>query len=292
MVRKHLGKGLKALIPDEPSLETETGEKKFIEVDITDIRPGSYQTREEFLPERMENLKNSIREKGIIQPVTVRNTGDGYELIAGERRFRAAQEIGIKKIPAYILSVHDKEDLLELSIIENIQRENLNPIELAKGYNRLIEECGLTQEEVAAKVSIDRTTVTNLIRLLGLPREIQESLKNGDITGGHARALLSVKGQKRQVHLLEKTKRMQLSVRELESIIYKGKSSKEKTQPKASSKKVWVQEFENKLRQALGTKVSITEKGKKGYIKIEFYSETELERILELIESIEKNIDF
>ena len=194
MARKHLGKGLKALIPDELVLNSvAVDEGKFIEVDINKVKPSAYQAREEFIPERMEELKSSIKEKGIIQPITVRPIDNGYEIIAGERRFRAAKEIGIKKIPAYILSINDKEDLLELSIIENIQRENLNPIELAKGYKCLIDECSLTQEEVAAKVSVDRTTVANLIRLLGLPKEVKESLKNGEISMGHARALLSVK---------------------------------------------------------------------------------------------------
>ena len=293
MARKHLGKGLKALIPDELVLDSAAvDESKFIEVDISKVKPSEYQAREEFIPERMEELKSSIKEKGIIQPITVRPVDNGYELIAGERRLRAAKEVGIKKIPAYILSIHDKEDLLELSIIENIQRENLNPIELAKGYKRLINECSLTQEEVAVKVSVDRTTVTNLIRLLALPKEVKESLKNGEISMGHARALLSVKRPGKQIQYLEKIRTKQISVRELEALIYKTKQKREKKESRVTAQKLWVKEFENKIREILGTKVSIVEKGNKGYVKIEFYSETELERITELIDLTEKNIDF
>ncbi len=293
MARKHLGKGLKALIPDELVLDSAAvDEGKFIEVDINKVKPSIYQAREEFIPERMEELKSSIKEKGIIQPITVRPVDNGYELIAGERRLRAAKEVGIKKIPAYILSIHDKEDLLELSIIENIQRENLNPIELAKGYKRLINECSLTQEEVAVKVSVDRTTVTNLIRLLALPKEVKESLKNGEISMGHARALLSVKRPGKQIQYLEKIRTKQISVRELEALIYKTKQKREKKESRVTAQKLWVKEYENKIREILGTKVSIVEKGNKGYVKIEFYSETELERITELIDLTEKNIDF
>ena len=289
MVRKHLGKGLKALIPDEPALDSAAADgEKFIEVDIDKVKPSAYQAREEYIPERMEELKNSIREKGIIQPITVRPVDNGYELIAGERRFRAAREIGIKKIPAYILFIDDKEDLLELSIIENVQRENLNPVELAKGYKRLIDECSLTQEEVAAKVSVDRTTVTNLIRLLALPKEVKESLKKGEISMGHARALLSVKGSGKQIQYLEKIRSKQMSVRELEALIYKTRQKREKKESRIPAQKLWVKEYENKIRGILGTKVAIVEKGNKGYVKIEFYSETDLERIIEFIDSTEK----
>ncbi len=290
MARKHLGKGLKALFPGELKVDDEEQrEKVFAEIDVNEVKSNPYQPREDFSEERLEELKNSIKEKGIIQPVTVRKVGSGYELITGERRLRAAKEIGIRKIPAYILSVIDKEELLELSIIENIQRADLNPIELAKSYKKLIEECNLTQQDVAKKVSIDRTTVTNLLRLLNLPEEIKESLKKGEITIGHARALLSLEKPSKQVNLLKKIIKDQLSVRELESIIYKkSKPTKKKEETKPQSRKIWVSEFENRIRNILGTKVTINEKKEKGYIKIDFYSVEDLERIIELFEASEK----
>ena len=203
-----LGRGLDALLPDIEPMEDMS--REYFACDIELIQPNRYQPRLRFSDNELEDMARSIHQQGIIQPLLVRKDNNGYELIAGERRFRAAREIGIKKIPAYILSIHDKEDLLELSIIENVQRENLNPIELAKGYKRLIDECSLTQEEVAAKVSVDRTTVTNLIRLLALPKEVKESLKKGEISMGHARALLSVKVSGKQIQYLEKIRSKQI----------------------------------------------------------------------------------
>ena len=289
MVKKHLGKGLRALFPGELHIDNEYKEKNFLEIDIKVVKPNPYQAREDFTPEHMEKLKNSIREKGIVQPIAVRRIDGGYELIAGGRRLRAAKEVGIKKIPAYVLSVYKKEDLLELSIIENIQRENLNPIELGKGYRRLMEECSLTQEDIAKKVSVDRTTIANLLRLLNLPDEVKESLRKGEITIGHARTLLSLRDPQKQINCLKKIIENQMSVRELESIVYKKTESKrEKKEDELPSKELWVIEFENKIRDVIGTKVSISEKNEKGYIKIEFYSIDELERIVELLASKEK----
>jgi ParB family chromosome partitioning protein len=289
MVKKHLGRGLKALFPEDAQISDEVQNKNFIEIDVEELRPNPYQVREDFSSQQMEDLKNSIKEKGIIQPLTVRRIDNGYELIAGERRLRAAKEIGIKRIPAYIITANDKEEILELMLVENIQRENLNPIELAKSYKRLIEECKLTQEEVARKISVDRTTITNMLRLLNLPEEVKDSVKKGEITVGHARTLLTLQNPKKQISYLEKIIKNQMSVRELESIIYKLKSKKEKKVSKSTDKKDWVKDFENRIREILGTKVSITEKKEKGYIKIEYYTLDELERIVGFLESAEKS---
>ncbi len=290
MPKKHLGKGLKALFPDDITIEDEEEKnKKFIEIDVNFIKPNPYQPREDFSEEQLIELKNSIREKGIIQPVTVRKVNDGYELIAGERRLRAAKEIGIEKIPAYILSVYGKEELLEISIIENIQRTDLNPIELAKSYKRLIDECNLNQQDLAKKVSVDRSTIANLLRLLKLPDEVRESLKRGEITTGHARTLISLESPGIQINLLKKIIKNQMSVRELETIVYKKtKPKEEKKSPKHGKKKLWVSKFENRIRDVLGTKVIIKEKKEKGFIKIDFYSIEELEGIIELLELTEK----
>jgi ParB family chromosome partitioning protein len=284
MAERRLGKGLSALIP-----ELDAGDlgrsQNLREINVRDIRPNPFQPREEFDPQALEELKSSIEQMGVIQPVTVRQTDFGFELIAGERRLRAVRDLGFDTIPAYILDVSSDEEMLELSLIENIQRENLNPIDEAKGYRRLIDECRLTQEEVAQKVGKDRTTIANLLRLLKLPDPVQEALRRGELTTGHARALLSLPTRGQQVTFCERVVRERLSVRQVESLV-----KRELSKPKKTKKVVkdeappFVREAEDALRRSLGTQVRVHRKGSNGgWIEVQFYSDTDLERLLELI---------
>ncbi|MEJ2628950.1 MAG: ParB/RepB/Spo0J family partition protein, partial [bacterium] len=228
MKTKRLGKGLDALIPS--NITEEEGKQATIEgIEINKIKTNPYQPRTDFDNEKLEGLKASIEEKGIIQPITVRREKDGFELIAGERRLRAVQELNYKTIPAYILSdISTGDEMLELSLIENIQRQDLNPIELAKAYQKLQKEYGLTQEEVAKKVGKDRATITNIIRLLQLPEKIQDSVKTNEISMGHARALMSLPTEKSQMQFLQKVIRDEWSVRKLEQAVkeYDGQTTK------------------------------------------------------------------
>ncbi|MBL7998474.1 MAG: ParB/RepB/Spo0J family partition protein [Candidatus Kapabacteria bacterium] len=223
-----LGKGLGALIPKEipttdqvPVLREDdgsvTGATALIE--IVKVRPNRFQPRQDFDPAALTDLARSIKEKGVIQPITVRRVSTGYELIAGERRVRASIEAGLTMIPAYILDVNTDADMLELALIENVQRENLNPIEVALGYQRLIEECNLTQEDVAVKVGKDRTTVTNFLRLLRLGDTAQDALRKKKITMGHARAMLALANLELQSAVLADILDKELSVRATESLV-------------------------------------------------------------------------
>jgi ParB family chromosome partitioning protein len=255
------------------------------------IRPNPFQPRSEFDKAALDELKKSILENGLIQPVTVRRAENGYfELISGERRLRAFKEIGYREIPAYIIKVETKEAMLALSLIENIQREKLNPIEVAHAYKRLMTECNLSQEEIAEKVGKDRSTITNSIRLLKLPKEIQKSLAKEEITAGHARALINLDSYEAQIAILKEIIAKGLSVRKVEQLVkqYSGKISKKRSAPKPPEQNVHVAALEEKLRGIFGTKVICKrKKNGAGSITIEFYSPDELERIIELVESIE-----
>ena len=282
--RAALGKGLRALIPDIQPEEEERAES-IREVEVTKISPNPFQPRENFDPIALEELKRSIAEKGVIQPITVRPHDSGYQLIAGERRWRAVRDLGFKKIPAYVREEVSDEDMLELSIVENIHREDLNPIDLARGYQRLITECKLTQEEVAKKVGKDRTTVTNFIRLLKLPPQIQNSLKTDEVSMGHARALINVSDRRVQMSIWNRIIRENLSVRKVEALV---KQSEEERSPSGRSSPLqvpfYIREAEDRLRQLLGTKVRVRPGDKGGKIEVEFYSEEDLDRILSVIE--------
>jgi len=216
---KRLGKGLRALIPDIPIEETEERRNSIHDIAVLKIRPNPFQPRENFDETTLEDLKNSIAEKGIIQPITVRKTDDGYELIAGERRLRAVTALNFDSVPAYVLDIDSDEEMLELSLIENIQREDLNPIDIARAYNKLLVDCNLTQESVARRVGKDRSTVANFLRLLKLPRQIQESLKVAELNMGHARALITVEDEGLQKTLWEKIVKSNLSVRDVERLV-------------------------------------------------------------------------
>lgn len=288
MKTKRLGRGLDALIPQQSG--TESAEEKartgssINEIETAKVSPNPYQPRVEFDPESLNDLKNSIKEKGLIQPITVRKVDNRYELIAGERRLRAAIEVGLEKIPAYIVNVETKEEMLELAIIENVQREKLNPIEQANAFQRLIDECSLTQDEVAQKIGKDRSTITNILRLLKLPADIQAFVKTGDLSIGHARALLSVESNSARRDLSKKTIRNQLSVRRLEKMVQELSQTSNRKPIKTARESVFVQKIEEKLKDILGTKVTIRSKKEGGSIEIEFYSAEDLNRLVEIIE--------
>ncbi|MEN8191780.1 MAG: ParB/RepB/Spo0J family partition protein [Bacteroidota bacterium] len=264
-------------------------------IPIENIVPNPFQPRTNFNRISLDELKKSILENGLIQPITVRRKDNHYELISGERRFRASKEIGIKEIPAYIINVETKEAMLALSLIENIQREELNPIEVANAYKQLIDECSLSQEDVAEKVGKERSTITNTIRLLKLPENIQECLIDGKITSGHARALLSITDTTYQLEVCNKIIRDQISVRDAEKLsktdpITRIKKKKKEEIGTASLDVLANRDLENKLRGILGTKVLCKQKKDgSGNITIEYYSMDELERLIELLNSIGKN---
>lgn len=276
--RQALGKGLGALIPEKGIPEGE-GKKALQQCGIEEVQPNPFQPRKAFSDEQLQELVDSIREKGILQPLLVRRKSDGYELIAGERRWRAAQRAGLREIPILVRDVSDSE-MLEISLIENIQRENLNPIEEAEAYKRLMEQFHLTQEEISKKVGKDRTTIANMVRLLRLPPEIKLSLAEGKITMGHARAFLSLDGVDKQKLLWKRLLSGGLSVRQTESLVKRLRTRSSPT-PRRSHPE-WSALIEE-LQRALGTKVRIVGKRKRGKIEIDFFSPDELDRIIELL---------
>ena len=276
MERKALGRGISALIPDQVA---EAGEK-IVYLSAAQIKPNPFQPRENFNPENLEELTRSIKEKGIIQPVLVRRKGDYYELIAGERRFRAANSLGFKEIPAIVKEAEDI-DSLELSLIENIQRQDLNSIEEARAYRYLIDKFDLTQEQVSDILGKARVSITNTLRLLKLPLEVQEEIRRGRITFAHGRALLEIADPNQQRRLASEVIAKSLSVRELENIIKtkRGRSLRPaKGIPLATD--VSVIAMQEKLQQVLATKVRINKRKKQGSIVVEFYSEEDLNRII------------
>ena len=276
--RQALGKGLGALIPEKGAPEAE-GRKAAQVCGIEEVQPNPYQPRKVFSEEQLQELVDSIREKGILQPLIVRRRGNEFELIAGERRWRAAQKAGLKEVPILVKDVPDSE-MLELSLIENIQREDLNPIEEAEAYKRLMEQFHLTQEEISKKVGKDRTTVTNTVRLLKLPAEIKQSLAEGKISMGHARAFLGLEGIDKQKLLLKRLLAGGLSVRQTESLVKRFRTHNSPVSRKTNPE--WSGLMEE-LQRILGTKVRIVGKRKRGKIEIEFYSLDELDRILEFL---------
>lgn len=286
MAVKRLGKGLSALIPESSPDGDPQEADRLRDVDVAGVKPNPFQPRENFDPSALEELKNSISEKGVIQPISVRIVNSGYELIAGERRLRAVSELGLERIPAYVLDVKTDQEMIELSLIENIQRENLNAIDEAKGYQTLIGKCNLTQDEVARKVGKDRSTITNTLRMLRLPDRIQKSLVKDEITAGHARALLSLPKKEDQINLWKKTLQGKYSVRQLEKLVQDNKPTTKQKKSTPRREDPLILEIENKLRSILGTQVHIRDNKGKGKIEIEYYSNADIERILELMERI------
>jgi ParB family chromosome partitioning protein len=283
--KSRLGRGLSALIPEKPETEPQV-HGSLAEIEVYRVQANPFQPREEFDKHSLEELKNSIREKGVIQPITVRKINDHYELVAGERRLRAVSEIGHSKIPAYIINVESKEEMLEMALIENVQRERLNPIELANAFQRLIDECNLTQDEVAQKIGKDRTTIANMVRLLKLPMLIQESVKKGEISMGHARALLSLEKRDVQDKIWKKITKENMSVRKLEQIVKKAMQDAIPAKTVKPRRSIFIQKVEENLREILGTKVRVRSKKEGGSIEVDFYSPEDLNRLIELFEKI------
>ena len=278
MSKRGLGKGLEALIPKAEHKEKEL----VIEMDTEILTPNLFQPRKNFDKEKMEELKESIKKHGIIQPIVVRKMANGYEMVAGERRLKAAKEIGLKKIPA-IIKTFNNEKSLEIALVENIQREDLNPVEQANAFKRLIDEFNLTQQELAGVTGKSRALVTNTIRLLKLNPKIQKNISEGKISFGHAKLLLSIEDEEVQRAVCDRIIANDLSVRDTEHLI----KNIEKAQKKQFKvKNITIERFpevEGKLRDVLGTKVSILYDGKKGKVSIDFYNKEDLRRIVDLL---------
>lgn len=263
-------------------------EQKEITVKLSKIEPNPDQPRKDFNEEQLQELADSIKKYGILQPLLVQKKENHYEIIAGERRWRAAKLAGIKEAPV-VIREYSPQQAMEIALIENVQREDLNPIEEALAYQRLMQEFQLKQEEIAERVSKNRSTITNSMRLLNLTPEVRQMLVENRITSGHARALLTVEDPKLQLELAQKIEQNRLSVREVEKavkLLGKGKQEKKK-KPADEALELIFRDLEERMKTAMGTKVNISRKDKnKGRIEIEYYSESELERIVELIESI------
>lgn len=311
-----LGKGLNALLPqdDQADLSRDpSGDMpqsklyrfedrvrllgRVADIEIDHIRPNPYQPRRDFKEEALDELAASIKQLGIIQPITVRAMGSGqFEVISGERRLRAARRAGIKRIPAYVRDA-DTEAMLEMALVENVQREELNPVEVALGYQRLIEECGLTQEQVAEKIGKSRTTVTNFLRLLKLPPRIQACLRENSVSVGHARALITIDDDDFQLGLLDEIRDQDLTVREVEERVRAWRDKKDAPpEPKPAESApspspatpdrddLQVKAFTKRLRSHFSTQVQIKhKKDGSGRIEIEYYAEEDLERLMELL---------
>jgi ParB family transcriptional regulator, chromosome partitioning protein len=276
---KGLGKGLNAFF----NMEVEK-EETVKEIDIKELRPNPYQPRKVFQKEAIEELKNSIVEHGILQPIILRKTIKGFEIVVGERRFRAAKEAGLETVPAVVRELTEQQ-MMELAVLENLQREDLNPIEEGAAYQTLIEKLGVTQEELAKRLGKSRPHLANHIRLLSLPPKIQELISNGKITMGHGRALLGLRQKDKLPAIAEKTLKEGLNVRQLEQLIQQlnetvPRETKKKHEP---NKDIFIRDRENHLRERFGTTVNIKQTKNKGKIEIEFFSNEDLERILELI---------
>ena len=279
-----LGRGLSALIPDAgPTFQPEDG---FFLCEIDLIRPNRFQPRHQFAEEELAELTGSIREQGVLQPLIVRKSDPGFELIAGERRLRAARRAGLSQVPVVIKTVSD-DQLLELSLVENIQRENLNPIEEAEAYHRLIQQLHLTQDQAAARVGKSRSAVANFLRLRQLPEEVKASIVKGSLSMGHARALLGAENGAQQLAAWRAVVARGLSVRETEELVLRLKAEKKK--PRVSmhgSEAVHLASLSEELSRHLGTKVTIRKSGKQGRVEIEFYGNDDLDRLITRLRQI------
>ena len=277
MVKKGLGKGLESLIPI-----SNIKERSYVtEIDVNKLMPNFYQPRQDFNQEKMDELKESIKAHGIIQPIIVRESTEGYEIVAGERRLKAAKEIGLKKVPVIIRQFNNLKTF-EIALVENIQREDLNPIDQAIAFKRLVDEFNLTHQELAEITGKSRAFITNTIRLLNLDNWVKERVASGKISLGHAKVMLSIEDQQIQQELGQQIIEQNLSVRELERLVaqWSKKSKKMSVQKKIIQK---FPELERELIEKLGTKVKIKYNGKRGNLSIDFYSKDDLNRILKFI---------
>lgn len=276
---KALGKGLGALFQDQALLETD----KITQTAIRDIRENPFQPRKIFDKEALEELAQSIKEYGILQPIILRKKGAKFEIVVGERRFRAAKLANLTEVPSVIREFDDAK-MMELAILENLQREDLTPIEEAEAYHSLMEHLGMTQEELSKRLGKSRPHIANHVRLLTLPKEVQKLVNDGRLTMGHGRTLLGLKNKKQIPSIAEKTMKQHLNVRQLEALVHSLNEDVPRETKKNKKKDIFIEEKESQLRDYFGTNVLIKKTKNKGKIEIEFFSEDDLERILELLE--------
>ncbi len=274
---KGLGKGLDALFTANKEEETVQ------EVKLKDLRPNPYQPRKIFQPQAIEELKASIQEHGILQPIIVRKSIKGYEIVVGERRYRAAKAADLKTVPVVVRDLDEKQ-MMELAVLENLQREDLTPIEEAAAYQMLMEKLGITQEELAKRLGKSRPHIANHIRLLGLSQPVQELISDGKLTMGHGRALLGLKNKKGLTQLVNRVMKESLNVRQLEKLVQELNDDVSRETKKKERKDVFIEEQETRLRERFGTTVTIKQSKKKGKIELEFFSKEDLERILDLLQ--------
>ncbi|MBD8005589.1 ParB/RepB/Spo0J family partition protein [Bacillus norwichensis] len=278
---KGLGKGINALFAN---IDVDVGSEEMVrEIQLTEIKPNPYQPRKIFSAEAIDELKKSIKEHGILQPIIVRKSGKGYEIVAGERRFRAAKAAQFKKIPAVVREFNDSQ-MMELAVLENLQREDLTPMEEAAAYQTLMDKLGVTQEDLARRLGKSRPYIANHVRLLTLPPKIQKLITDGKLTMGHGRTLLGLKQKNKMLSVAEQTIKEELNVRQLERLIQRlNENVPRETKKKVIKKDVFIREREDHLREKFGTTVTISQNKKKGKIEIEFLSPEDLERILEIM---------
>ncbi|MDD5132064.1 MAG: ParB/RepB/Spo0J family partition protein [bacterium] len=282
-MHKALGKGLEALIPGVTLNDGDVSLSESItHVKLDNIVPNKYQARHYFNEQKIRELAASIQTNGLVHPLLVRRLDDGYELIAGERRWRAAKEAGLADVPAIVKEVNDAE-MFELSLIENIQREDLNPLEEAEAYRQLMDNFNLSQEKLSQRIGKDRSSVANMLRLLKLPDEVKTEILNGNISAGHARAIMGLESLEDQESLAQRISGEKLSVREAEEVVKKLRKISITT---TKQKNVHIIEAEEELQRALGAHVNIKYRKGKGKIEVKFYSDTELERIMNVMKGI------
>ncbi|MDQ0482070.1 ParB/RepB/Spo0J family partition protein [Guptibacillus hwajinpoensis] len=277
MANRGLGKGINAFFPSQKEDETVK------EIPIKELRPNPYQPRKVFNSDAIEELSASIKTFGVLQPLIVRQSIKGFEIVVGERRYRASLEAGLKTVPAVVKELTDRK-MMEIALIENLQRENLNPIEEAVAYQKLMKETDVTQEELSSRLGKSRSHLANFLRLLQLPNEVQEYISEGKLTMGHGRAILGLKKKEARKALADRVLKEKMNVRQLEQLITQLNQSVSRETKRGDKPDPFLKAKENSLRERFGTSVSIKKSKKKGKIEIEFFSEEDLNRILEVLE--------